>query len=218
VGESTFWEELADAMTDRRRGVDFITIDGGEGGSGAAPLTFADHVALPFKLGFTRVYKIFACRGLHERVVFIGSGKLGFPETALLAFSLGCDLINVAREAMMAIGCIQAQRCHTGHCPTGVATQNAPTFKAARLAGYVVALRRELTRLSRACGVAHPALVDSDTFEVLDDGFGSRTPRELFGYRPGWALPSAADQAAVGGPVPGGRPSVPAQDRVHRSG
>ena len=206
VGESTFWEELADAMADGSRGVDFITVDGGEGGTGAAPLTFADHVALPFKHGFTRVYKTFARRGLHERVVFIGSGKLGFPETALLAFSLGCDLVNVGREAMMAIGCIQAQRCHTGHCPTGVATQNAwlmrgldPTFKAARLAGYVVALRRELTRLSHACGVAHPALVDSDTFEVLDDSFGSRTPRELFGYQPGWALPSVADQAAVGG-------------------
>ena len=62
--------------------------------------------------------------GLHQRIVFIGSGKLGFPEAALFAFALGCDSINVGREAMMAIGCIQAQRCHTNHCPTGVASNH----------------------------------------------------------------------------------------------
>ena len=63
------------------------------------------------------VYHLFVEADLHEKTVFIGSGKLGFPETALFAFSLGCDMINVGREAMLAIGCIQAQRCHTGHCP-----------------------------------------------------------------------------------------------------
>ena len=85
---------------------------------------FTDQVALPFKLGFSRVYAEFAKRGIADRVVFIGSGKLGFPHESTLAFGLGCDMVNVAREAMMAIGCIQAQRCHTGKCPTGVATQN----------------------------------------------------------------------------------------------
>ena len=85
---------------------------------------FTDHVALPFKVGFSRVQKIFTAHGLHQRIVFIGSGKLGFPEAAVFAFALGCDVINVGREAMMAIGCIQAQRCHTNHCPTGVATQH----------------------------------------------------------------------------------------------
>ena len=110
-------------MKDGSRGVDFITIDGGEGGTGAGPLVFTDHVALPFRVGFPRVYTIFAQAGLTDSVVFIGSGRLGFPERAMLAFGLGCDMINVAREAMLAIGCIQAQKCHTGHCPTGVATQ-----------------------------------------------------------------------------------------------
>ena len=111
-------------MDDTGGGPDFVTIDGGEGGTGAAPLAFADHVALPFKLGFAHVYSTFARRGLAEDVVFVGSGRLGFPDAALFAFALGCDLINVGREAMMSIGCIQAQRCHTGRCPTGVATQN----------------------------------------------------------------------------------------------
>ncbi|MBK9129905.1 MAG: hypothetical protein IPM13_19320, partial [Phycisphaerales bacterium] len=85
----------------------------------------ANHVALPFKIGMSRVHRVFAERGLHRDVVFIGSGKLGFPETATFAFALGCDMLGVAREAMLAIGCIQALRCHTGHCPTGVATHNA---------------------------------------------------------------------------------------------
>jgi len=184
--------------------VDFITLDGGEGGTGAAPFAFADHVALPFKVGFSRVYRIFARRDLHHRVVFVGSGKLGFPETALLAFCLGADLINVGREAMMAIGCIQAQRCHTGHCPTGVATQNRwlmrgldPTDKSARLANYVVSLRKELTRLSHACGVEHPGYLTADHMEVLDGAFGSRPLFQVFGYEPGWEIPSNADRVAL---------------------
>jgi glutamate synthase (ferredoxin) len=123
VGQMDFWHELAKQVETSGRAPDFITIDGGEGGTGAAPLAFSDHVSLPFKLGFTSVYRAFAERGVAEQVVFIGSGKLGFPEQAMLALALGCDLVNVAREALLAIGCIQAQQCHTGHCPTGIATQ-----------------------------------------------------------------------------------------------
>jgi glutamate synthase (ferredoxin) len=204
VGELAFWCELADRMASEDRGVDFITIDGGEGGTGAAPFAFADHVALPFKVGFSRVYRVFAERGVHQGVVWIGSGKLGFPESALLAFCLGADMVNVGREAMMAIGCIQAQRCHTGHCPTGVATQNKwlvrgldPTQKSARLANYVISLRKEITGLSHACGVDHPALLSADHMEILDGAFGSRPLGDVFGYQPGWELPSAEDAAAM---------------------
>ncbi len=204
VGQHRFWEELANLMSDGERGVDFITIDGGEGGTGAAPLSFTDHVALPFKMAFSRVYGIFAEAGVHERVVFIGSGKLGFPASGLLAFALGCDMINVGREAMMAVGCIQAQRCHTGHCPTGVATQNRwlmrgldARSKAVRLANYVVTLRKELLQLSRACGVIHPGLLSSDHIEILNDHFGSSSVAELFGYRPEWGFPSPEDRRDI---------------------
>ncbi|MEK9500825.1 FMN-binding glutamate synthase family protein [Gemmatimonadota bacterium DH-20] len=204
VGLPGFWVELAERMASEDRGVDYIAIDGGEGGTGAAPPSFADHVSLPFKVGFTRVYTIFAERGVHHDVVWMGAGKLGFPETALLAFCLGADMIAVAREAMMAVGCIQAQRCHTGHCPTGVATQNKwlvrgldPTDKAARLANYVITLRKELTRLSHACGVEHPGLLRADHMEMLDDHFGGRSLRDVFGYQPGWEIPSEQDAAAV---------------------
>ena len=205
VGEIEFWEQLADQMATTGRGVDFITIDGGEGGTGAAPLAFSDHVALPFKLGFSRVYRVFAERGLQNRVVFIGSGKLGFPAYALLAFALGCDMINLGREAMLAIGCIQAQRCHTGHCPTGVATQTRwlmrgldPTEKAPRLANYIVSMRKELIQLSRACGVAHPSQVCGDHLEVIDDHFGTRSVKEIFGYKPAWGVPCPEEQPKKG--------------------
>ncbi|MEC9353064.1 MAG: FMN-binding glutamate synthase family protein [Planctomycetota bacterium] len=204
VGEISFWRELAHLMATTDRGVDFIAVDGGEGGTGAAPLAFSDHVALPFKIALSRVYREFAQRNLQQDVVFIGSGKLGFPETSMLGFSLGCDMVNVGREAMLAIGCIQAQRCHTGHCPTGVATQSAwlmrgldPTHKAHRLANYVLTLRKELTYLSRACGVRHPALVVPDHFEILDDRFGSRNAQDVFGYEESWSLPAAEDQDVI---------------------
>ena len=124
VGDDSFFRELAGLMANGERGVDFITIDGGEGGTGAGPLAFTDHVALPFKVGFSRVYRSFAEQGITDDVVFVGAGKLGFPDTALLAFALGCDAVNVGREAMLSIGCIQAQRCHTGRCPTGVTTNS----------------------------------------------------------------------------------------------
>ena len=118
VGERLFWIELADHMAATGRGPDFITIDGGEGGTGAAPLVFSDHVSLPFRAGFAEVYSIFAERGMNEKIVWVGAGKLGFPGEALLAMVLGVDMVNVAREAMFAVGCIQAQKCHTSHWGT----------------------------------------------------------------------------------------------------
>ncbi len=204
VGDATFWTDLAQLMATGTRGVDFIAIDGGEGGTGAGPLVFTDHVALPFKIGFSRVQQIFHAGGLHQRIVFVGSGRLGFPEAAVFAFGLGCDVINVGREALLAIGCIQAQRCHTNHCPTGITTQHPwlirgldPTLKAARLANYVVALRKELLAVSRACGVPHPALITADHLELLDSRFGSKTVADLFGYGRGFGLPSDVDAEAV---------------------
>jgi glutamate synthase (ferredoxin) len=206
VGDLGFWHALVGEIEKTKRAPDFITIDGGEGGTGAAPLVFSDHVALPWKLGFAQVYRIFAERGMQHQVVFAGSGKLGFPETALLALAMGCDLINVGREAMMAIGCIQAQRCHTGHCPTGVATQNRwlmrgldPTLKAARLANYLTTVRKDLIHLSHAIGHKHPALVPLDALDLVDSNTTTRSARVAFGYEVGWGLPpndAAIERAA----------------------
>ncbi len=204
VGETQFWVDLADQMATTNRAVDFIAIDGGEGGTGAGPLAFTDHVALPFKVGMARVYREMARTGMHEKVVFIGAGRLGFPDVAVLAFALGCDMIAVGREAMLAIGCIQAQRCETGHCPTGVATQNRwlmrgldPTSKAVRLANYVVQMRKELLQLSHACGLPHPALVSMRHIELLDDRYGSATAAQAFAYERDWGLPAQQDRADI---------------------
>ncbi len=196
VGNLDFWRELARQIESSGRAPDFITVDGGEGGTGAAPLVFADHVALPWKIGFSQVYRVFAEQGVHQNVVFVGSGKLGFPDTAQLALAMGCDMINVGREAMMAIGCIQAQRCHTGHCPTGVATQNRwlmrgldPTSKAHRLANYVMTLRKDLIHLAHACGYEHPALVPLDALDLIENNTEARSARVAFSYEAGWGLP-----------------------------
>jgi glutamate synthase domain-containing protein 2 len=199
VGESSFWQRLAERMAVTGGGPDFLTIDGGEGGTGAAPLSFADHVALPFKLGFARVYGTFARAGLAEDVVFIGSGRLGFPDSALFAFALGCDLVNVGREAMLAIGCIQAQRCHTGRCPTGVTAQSRwlmhgldPELKSNRAANYLVALRAEILALARSCGVAHPALLTPEHIEIVSERYGSAPLADVFAYEPEWPVLSTA--------------------------
>ena len=204
VGDLGFWEDLATAMADGERGVDFVTIDGGEGGTGASPLIFTDAVSLPFRLGFARVYATFARHGLHEDVTFIGSGKLGLPDNAVVAFALGADLVHVGREAMLAVGCIQAQKCHTGECPTGVATQNPwlahgldPALKAVRVANYIKTLRRDLLKVAESCGVEHPALIGPESVEVLDTLSSGRLLDEVYGYEPGWGFPSASDRAAI---------------------
>ena len=189
VGQSQFWTELAGRMVARGEGPDFIAVDGGEGGTGAAPLAFSDHVALPFRIGFSRVWREFAEVDLHHHLTFIGSGKLGFSSEALVASTLGCDMIAVAREAMLAIGCIQAQECHAGHCPTGIATHGRwltrgldPTDKAVRLANYLCGLRADTTKLAYACGALHPSLVARDAVELIDEPYGSVPLVERYGF------------------------------------
>ncbi|WP_051238670.1 FMN-binding glutamate synthase family protein [Gaetbulibacter saemankumensis] len=177
IGKLEQWEILAKIMQSSGKGPDFITVDGGEGGTGAAPPSFADHVSLPWVYGFSDLYKLFQAKGLTNRIVFIGSGKLGFPAKAAMAFAMGADCINVAREAMMSIGCIQAQVCHTNRCPSGVATQNKwlqngidPTLKSERLAQYFKTFRKELIEITHASGYEHPCQFKMSDIEInVDD-------------------------------------------------
>jgi glutamate synthase (ferredoxin) len=199
VGEIAFWDELAEQMLATDRGVDFIVIDGGEGGTGSAPLVFADHVSLPYVQAHATVYRSFAMRGMTHQIVFVGSGRLGLRDSALLAFGLGADIVHVGREAMLAIGCIQAQRCHTGRCPTGVATQSQwlqrgldPTVKSVRVANYICVLRREIIALSRTCGHPHPAFVSLDQFGFLD-GNALTPATDRFDLLPNWCRPAHED-------------------------
>lgn len=190
IGKLDQWEELANIMLTTGKGPDFITIDGGEGGTGAAPPSFADHVSLPWVYGFTDLYKLFQSKGLSEQIVFIGSGKLGFPAKAAMAFAMGVDCINVAREAMMSIGCIQAQVCHTNTCPTGVATQNKwlqrgidVPIKSERLAQYFKTFRKELVEITHAAGHEHPCQFTMDDIEVnVDDHNLSKELNKTYKY------------------------------------
>jgi glutamate synthase domain-containing protein 2 len=225
VGDLTFWESLVGQMASGDRGVDFVTVDGGEGGTGAAPLIFTDSVALPFRMAFARIYGLFARAGLTDRVTFIGAGKLGLPDNAIVAMALGCDMINIAREAMLSIGCIQAQKCHTDECPTGVATQNAwlahgldPALKSVRAANYIKTLRRDLLKVAEACGVPHPALIDADDIEVLFAQRESVPLRKLVGYEPTWGALGPELRDAVTALMAGAPQGGSAQPSEHAQG
>jgi glutamate synthase domain-containing protein 2 len=181
IGKLDQWEELASYMKKTNKGPDFITVDGGEGGTGAAPHAFADHVSMPFTFAFAKIYQIFQRHDLADKIFFIASGKLGFPEKALMAFAMGADSINIAREAMMSIGCIQAQKCHTNHCPTGIATSNKwlqagidITLKSERFYMYHQTLVKEIGEISHACGYEHPCQMTMDDIE-LSMGDNNRT-------------------------------------------
>ncbi|MDO5970857.1 FMN-binding glutamate synthase family protein [Flavivirga aquimarina] len=191
IGKLEQWNELADIMVKTGKGPDFITVDGGEGGTGAAPPSFADHVSLPWVYGFSDLYKLFKNKGLSERIVFIGSGKLGFPAKAAMAFAMGIDCINVAREAMMSIGCIQAQICHTNRCPSGIATQSKwlqngidPTLKSERLAQYFKTFKKELVEITHAAGYEHPCQFKMDDVEInVDDHNLSKELSRTYMYK-----------------------------------
>lgn len=110
-----------------------------------------------------------------------------------MAFALGADSVNVAREAMLAIGCIQSQKCHTDKCPTGIATQNPwlahglePVSKGVRCANYLKEFRKELVKVTESVGVAHPGLITPDDIEVLTGDFEARRLSEVYGYPPEW--------------------------------
>ncbi len=191
VGCMSQWNELAEKMKATGKGPDFITIDGGEGGTGAAPPAFADHVSMPFIYAFPKVYKVFQKYDMAKQIVWIASGKLGLPDRATMAFAMGADIINVAREAMLSIGCIQAQICHTNHCPSGVATQNKwlqkgihVPQKSDRFYHYVKSLRKELLEITHACGYEHPCEIEMKDVEIaMGDNNKTITLQQSYGYK-----------------------------------
>jgi glutamate synthase domain-containing protein 2 len=207
VGELGFWRELARQMRTTGRGPDFITIDGGEGGTGAAPLVFTDHVALPWKLGFAEVYRALAEDGVAEDVVFIGSGKLGFPETALLALAMGCDLVNVAARPSWRSAVSRPSAATPATARPGSRPRNRwlvrgldPTLKSARLANYLLALRKDLLQLAHACGQVHRPWSPSIASICSTAWSGARPPTPSATPRPGPAAGprSRGDRGAHG--------------------
>jgi len=126
------WEFFAMAKAFEATGItpDFITIDGAEGGTGAAPAEFADHKGAPIREGLMLAHNTLVGIGLRDRIKLIASGKLISAFDLCRMFALGADGCNIARGFMFAVGCIQAQVCHSGKCPTGVTTQDPGRYKA----------------------------------------------------------------------------------------
>ena len=160
------WEFLAicKAMVETGIYPDFIVVDGSEGGTGAAPLEFMDHLGKPLREGLTFVRNALIGIDARERVKIGASGKIASAFDMARAFALGADWCNSARGFMFALGCIQSQSCHTDMCPTGVATQDAGRQralvvpdKARRVADFHRNTLHALAELSAAAGLDHPA-------------------------------------------------------------
>ncbi len=165
LGGSELMRDLAESIL--RRGLacapDFLVIDGGEGGSGAAPQALADHMSLSIMESLPRVVDVLMESGLRERLRVVAAGKLVTPAKAAWALACGADFVNTARGFMFSLGCIQALRCHTNTCPTGVATHNprlqrglVVEDKAERVAHYARNMQKEMEMIAHSCGLRHP--------------------------------------------------------------
>ena len=159
------WEFLAlvKAMLETGMAPDFIVVDGTEGGTGAAPLEFIDHMGMPLRDGLAFVHSALVGAGLRERIKLGASGKITSAFDMARVMALGADWCNSARGFMFAVGCIQAQTCHTGHCPTGVATQDLTrqraivvTDKSVRVASFHGQTVKALAEFVAAAGLDHP--------------------------------------------------------------
>ena len=156
-------DALAAAMARRGDGPDWITVDGGEGGSGATYQEMADSVGLPVRSAIVLLDDALRAHGVRSRVRVIASGKLFSADRAALAIALGADLVQVARAFMIAVGCIQAQKCHTNQCPAGVATTDPKRMSALvveekryRAMNFLITMRAGLASLAAAAGLASP--------------------------------------------------------------
>ena len=170
IGHPWEWFAIAKAMQETGITPDFIVVDGAEGGTGAAPVEFSDHVGAPLQEGLLLVHNTLVGLGLRDRIKLGCAGKVitAFDIARMLA--LGADWCNAARGFMFALGCIQAQTCHTGHCPTGVTTQDpqrqqalvVPT-KADRVHNFHRSTLLALKELVQAAGLDHPREITAHT-------------------------------------------------------
>ena len=129
IGDTVDFEDLCQEMIHQNCYPDFITVDGAEGGTGAAPLEFADGVGMPLEPALIFVNKTLVRLGIRDKIRVICSGKIISGYSILKAIALGADMCNSARGFMFSLGCIQALRCNNNECPTGVATQNKMLMK-----------------------------------------------------------------------------------------
>ena len=191
IGGWEFSHSLCEAML--RRGLDyapdFLAIDGGEGGSGAAPQVLADHMGLPIMEALPRVVDDLMQAGLKQRIKVIAAGKLVTPAKAAWALCTGADFINTARGFMFSLGCIQAMRCHSNTCPTGITTHNkrlqrglVVTEKYLRVANYARGMNRELEMIAHSCGLRNARELRREHVRLVQTAGHSMAMNMLYPY------------------------------------
>ncbi|WP_461518930.1 FMN-binding glutamate synthase family protein [Porticoccus sp.] len=165
VGDTDWLEELFQLILERgiESAPDFITIDGAEGGSGAAPQALLDYMGMPVRESLPMVVDLLCGYGLRQRIKVIASGKLIVPSGVAWALCMGADFVTSARGFMFSLGCIQAMQCNKNTCPTGVTTHDPklqrgldPTLKSERVANYVFNMTYDVGMIAHSCGVLEP--------------------------------------------------------------
>ena len=175
VGQVREWFAVVKAMLETNTTPDFIVIDGAEGGTGAAPIEFADHMGMPMRDGLRLVHNTLVGAGLRAQVRLGASGKILSAFDIARCIALGADWCNSARGFMFAIGCIQSRSCHTDACPTGVATQDpvrqralVVPDKAERVYRYHANTIHMLSEMMGAAGLSHPSQITADLLMTRD--------------------------------------------------
>ncbi len=175
IGQPWEWFGIVKAMLESGICPDFIVVDGSEGGTGAAPVEFSDHMGMPMREGLRLVHNTLVGVGLRDRVKIGASGKIISAFDIARAVALGADWCNSARGFMFALGCIQSRTCHTDHCPTGVATQDPERQralvvpdKAERVRNFHELTVEALAELVGAAGIEHPGQISADHLMVRD--------------------------------------------------
>ncbi|HBG97338.1 MAG TPA: FMN-binding glutamate synthase family protein [Rhodobacteraceae bacterium] len=158
------------------RAPDFITLDGGEGGTGAAPMPLIDHVGMPIRESLPRIADLLVQYGLKERIRLIAAGKLVGPADVAWAICAGADVVTSARGFMFALGCIQALKCDRNTCPTGITTHDkrlqkglVPAVKAERVASYARGMIHEVETIAHSVGVAEPRQMRRIHVRIVQD-------------------------------------------------
>ena len=171
IGHPWEWFGIAKAMLETRILPDFIVVDGAEGGTGAAPLEFSDHMGMPLKEGLRLVHNTLVGIGMRDHVKLGASGKIISSFDMARVLALGADWCNSARGFMFALGCIQAQTCHTGNCPTGVTTQDPQRQmalvvpnKAERVKNFHQHTLESFKELLQAAGLTSPEQLQAHHF------------------------------------------------------
>ena len=165
IGAYAWLDELFALVNERgiESAPDFITVDSGDGGTGAAPMSLIDSVGLPIRESLPLVVDMINRNGLKRRIRVIASGKLVTPAEAAMALCVGADFINSARGFMFSLGCIQALQCNKNTCPTGITTHDkhlqrglVVKDKAERVKNYALMMKKEIGIIAHSCGVAEP--------------------------------------------------------------